>query len=92
MYLEWEKDPTSRCRPILTPEGESEWKRIYGQRALITSGVGGKPSKLYLNKGSDWLTLSNGYYFSMLENQTSLPVISATIFSHTTYPGPPKGA
>ena len=27
----------------------------------------------------------------MLKKQTSLPVISATIFSHTTYPAPPKG-
>ena len=92
VYLEWEKDPMVCALPVLTPEGESEWKRIY-KDALITSGWGGwgAPSKLYLNKGTDWLTLSNGYYFSMLKNQTSLPVISATIFSHTTYPAPPKG-
>ena len=92
VYLEWEKDPKVCALPVLTPEGESEWKRIY-KDALITSGWGGwgAPSKLYLNKGTDWLTLSNGYYFSMLKKQTSLPVISATIFSHTTYPAPPKG-
>ena len=50
---------------------ENEWKRIY-KDALITIGWGGwwAPSKLYLNKGTDWLPLSNGYYFSMLKKQT----------------------
>ena len=39
VYLEWEKDPKVCALPVLTPEGESEWKRIY-KDALITSGGG----------------------------------------------------
>jgi len=93
IYMEWEGKPQVGAKPVLTPEGQSEWERIYGHKDIISYPAiwRKKPEELYLNKGSDWLTLSKGYNFSMLENQTSLPVISATIFSHTTYPRPPKG-
>ncbi len=92
IYIEWEGNPQVGAVPVLTPEGQSEWERIYGHKDIITyPGFWSKPENLYLNKGSDWLTLSKGYNFNRLENQTSLPVVIATIFSHTTYPGPPKG-
>ena len=92
IYMEWEGNPQVGAVPVLTPEGQSEWERIYGHKDIITyPGFWSKPENLYLNKGSDWLNLSKGYNFTMLENQTSLPVVIATIFSHTTYPGPPKG-
>ena len=90
--MEWEGTPQVGAVPVLTPEGQSEWERIYGHKDIINhQGFWSKPENLYLNKGSDWLTLSKGYNFNRLENQTSLPVVIATIFSHTTYPGPPKG-
>ncbi len=92
IYMEWEGNPQVGAVPVLTPEGQSEWERIYGHKDIITyPGFWSKPENLYLNKGSDWLNLSKGYNFNRLENQTSLPVVIATIFSHTTYPRPPKG-
>ena len=92
IYMEWEGNPQVGAIPVLTPEGQSEWERIYGHKDIIIyPGFWSKPENLHLNKGSDWLTLSKGYNFTMLENQTSLPVVIATIFSHTTYPVPPKG-
>jgi len=92
IYMEWEGNPQVGAVPVLTPEGQSEWERIYGHKDIKNhQGFWSKPENLYLNKGSDWLTLSKGYNFNRLENQTSLPVVIATIFSHTTYPGPPKG-
>ena len=92
IYMEWEGEPHVGAKPVLTPEGQSEWERIYGDKDIKSyPGFWTKPDELYLNKGSDWLTLSKGYNFSKLENQTSLPVVIATIFSHTTYPAPPKG-
>jgi len=92
IYMEWEGKPQVGAKPVLTPEGQSEWERIYGHKDIISyPAIWTKPEEFYLNKGSDWLTLSKGYNFSKLENQTSLPVVIATIFSHTTYPAPPKG-
>ena len=92
IYMEWEGNPQVSAIPVLTPEGQSEWERIYGHKNIINhQGFWSKPENLYLNKGSDWLTLSKGYNFTMLENLTSSPIVIATIFSHTTYPRPPKG-
>ena len=92
IYMEWEGNPQVSAIPVLTPEGQSEWERIYGHKDIINhQGFWSKPENLYLNKGSDWLTLSKGYNFTMLENLTSSPIVIATIFSHTTYPRPPKG-
>ena len=92
IYMEWEGEPQVGAIPVLTPEGQSEWERIYGDKDIKSyPAFWTKPDELYLNKGSDWLTLEAGYYFSPLRKQTSLPVVTATIFSHTTYPAPPKG-
>ena len=54
--MEWEGNQQVGAVPVLTPEGQSEWERIYGHKDIITyPGFWSKPENLHLNKGSDWL-------------------------------------
>jgi hypothetical protein len=34
--MEWEGNPQVGAIPVLTPEGQSEWERIYGHKDIIT--------------------------------------------------------
>ena len=91
MYLEWEGNTSISPDPILTPEGESEWRRL-SEAGLNISGVSSFfPEALKLNKRHDWLTIANIYYRNLLIPLPIVSVFSATIFSHTSFPAPPKG-
>ena len=91
MYLEWEGNTSISPDPILTPEGESEWSRL-SEAGLNISGVTSVfPEALKLNKRHDWLTIANIYYRHLLIPLPIVSVFSATIFSHTSFPAPPKG-
>ena len=91
VYLEWEGNTSISPDPILTPEGESEWSRL-SEAGLNISGVTSVfPEALKLNKRHDWLTIANIYYRHLLIPLPIVSVFSATIFSHTSFPAPPKG-
>ena len=91
VYLEWEVNTSISPDPIFTPEGESEWSRL-SEAGLNISGVTSVfPEALRLNKRHDWLTIANIYYRHLLIPLPIVSVFSATIFSHTSFPAPPKG-
>ena len=91
VYLEWEGNTSISPDPILTPEGESEWRRL-SEAGLNIRGVSSFfPEALKLNKRHDWLTIANIYYRNLLIPLPIVSVFSATIFSHTSFPAPPKG-
>ena len=91
VYLEWEGNTSISPDPILTPEGESEWSRL-SEAGLNISGVTSVfPEALKLNKRHDWLTIANIYYRHLLIPLPIVSVFSAKIFSHTSFPAPPKG-
>ena len=91
VYLEWKGNTSISPDPILTPEGESEWRRL-SEAGLNISGVSSFfPEALKLNKRHDWLTIANIYYRHLLIPLPIVSVFSATIFSHTSFPAPPKG-
>lgn len=91
VYLEWEGNTSISPDPILTPEGESEWRRL-SEAGLNIRGVSSFfPEALKLNKRHDWLTIANIYYRHLLIPLPIVSVFSAKIFSHTSFPAPPKG-
>jgi len=91
VYFEWEGEATMKHEPILTPEGESEWRRLTDAGLRFKGGDWLSTEDFELIKGYDWLTIPNIYYRHLLIPLPIVSVFEATIFSHTTYPRPPKG-
>jgi len=91
VYFEWEGKATMKHEPILTPEGESEWRRLTDAGLRFKGGDWLSAEDFELIKGYDWLTIPNIYYRHLLIPLPIVSVFSATIFSHTSFPKPPKG-
>jgi len=91
VYFEWEGEATMKHEPILTPEGESEWRRLTDAGLRFKGGDWLSTEDFELIKGYDWLTIPNIYYHNLLIPLPIVSVFEATIFSHTSFPKPPKG-